>query len=337
MYFCARLHDMTKLNRYICILSVLFIPLSLGAQEESTSVFNFLTLPSSSHAMALGGPNVSIPDDDASLLFMNPALMANVSDKSINLSFLTYMRGCKVGDASFIKAHGERGSWGVGAQFVGYGKMRETTLEGVEIGDFGALDLLLTGGYSYLLSRHWAGGVTGKFIYSKYAEFTSIGLAADLGLNYFDENHDFSASVVAANLGGQVKSFGDHHERVPFDLRAGFSKRLAEAPIRFSVTMVNLTRWSSRYFYNPERDEKFGKILMNHFVVGVDILPADMFYVSAGFNFRRASEMKAAGSSRGAGLSFGAGLNVKKIKVGVSYAKYHVSAPSLMLTAQYAL
>ena len=328
---------MTKVNRYICILSVLLLPLVSVAQEESTSVFNFLTLPSSAHSMALGGSNVSIPDDDAALLFLNPSLMSNVADKSINLSFLTYMRGCKAGDASFVKAHGERGTWGAGAKFVGYGKMKETTVEGVEIGDFGALDLLLTGGYSYLLSSHWAGGVTGKFIYSKYAEFTSIGLAADLGLNYFDENHDFSLSFVAANLGGQVKSFGDHHERVPFDLRVGFTKRLAEAPIRFSVTMVDLTRWNSRYFYNPERDEKFGKILMNHFVVGVDILPADIFYVSAGFNFRRSNEMKSAGSSRGAGLCFGAGLNVKKIKVGFSYAKYHVSAPSFMLTAQYHL
>ena len=328
---------MTKINRYICIFSVFLMSLVAGAQEESTSVFNFLSLPTSAHSMALGGPNVSIPDDDAALLFMNPSLMSNVSDKSMSLSFLTYMRGCKAGDASFVKAHGERGTWGVGAQFVGYGTMKETTVEGVEIGDFGALDLLLTGGYSYLLSRHWAGGVTGKFIYSKYAEFTSIGLAADVGLNYFNEDHDFSLSFVAANLGGQVKSFGDHHERVPFDLRAGFTKRLAEAPIRFSVTMVDLTRWSSRYFYNPDGNEKFGRILMNHFVVGVDILPADMFYVSAGFNFRRANEMKAAGSSHGAGLSFGAGLNVKKFKVGVSYAKYHVSAPSLMLTAQYHL
>ena len=287
--------------------------------------------------MALGGFNVSVPDDDGSLLFQNPALMSNVSDQAINLSFLTYIRGCKAGNASFVKAHRERGSWGAGAKFVGYGTMKETTVEGIEIGDFGALDLLLTGGYSYLLSQHWAGGVTGKFIYSKYAEFTSIGLAADIGLNYFDEEKDFSLSLVAANLGGQVKRFGDYHERLPFDLRVGFTKRLAEAPIRFSVTMVDLTRWSSTYFYNPDREEKFGKILMNHFVVGVDVLPTDILYVSAGFNFRRANEMKAAGSSHGAGLSFGAGVNVKKFKVGVAYAKYHVSAPSLMLTAQYAL
>lgn len=328
---------MIKRIQQICCLLLLLQCLPAWGQEESSSVFNFLTLPTSSHSMALGGMNVSAPDDDASLLFQNPALMANASDWAMNLSFLTYMRGCKAGNASLVRAHGERGSWGAGAKFVGYGSMKETTVEGQEIGDFGALDLLLTGGYSYLLSEHWAGGVTGKFIYSKYAEFTSIGLAADIGLNYFDEDKDFSLSLVAANLGGQVKAFADHHERIPFDLRLGFTKRLAEAPIRFSVTMVDLTRWSSTYFYNPERVERFGKILMNHFVVGVDVLPSDLFYVSAGFNFRRASEMKAAGSSHGAGLSFGAGVNVKRFKLGLAYAKYHVSAPSFMLTAQYSL
>ena len=316
---------------FICVLT----PLWAFAQEESTSVFNFLSLPSSAHATALGGLNVSMTDDDASLFFQNPALMSNVSDGAVNLSFLSYMHGCKAGNASFVSAHGERGSWAAGAKFVGYGTMKETTVEGLEIGDFNALDLLLTGGYSYLLSEHWAGGVTGKFIYSKYAEFTSIGLATDLGLNCLDEEKDFSISLVAANLGGQVKAFGDYHERVPFDLRLGFTKRLAEAPIRFSLTMVDLTRWSSTYFYNPERDEKFGKILLNHFVLGVDILPAEMFYVSAGFNFRRAREMKAAGSSHGAGLCFGTGVQVKKFKLGLAYAKYHVSAPAFMLTAQY--
>lgn len=337
MYICARIHTMTLRKHYITLAACLLLATPSVAQEESSSVFNFLTLPSSAHTTALGGYNVSDPDDDASLLFQNPALMANASDNAINLSFLTYMRGCKAGNASFVKAHRERGSWGVGAKFVGYGSMKETTVEGIEIGDFGALDLLLTGGYTYLLSEHWAGGVTGKFIYSKYAEFTSIGLAVDVGLNYFNEEKDFSISLVGANLGGQVKAFGDHHERLPYDLRLGFTKRLAEAPIRISATMVDITRWSSRYFYNPERDEKFGKILMNHFVLGVDVLPMDLFYISAGFNFRRASEMKAAGSSHGAGLSFGAGLNIKRFKLGLAYAKYHVSAPTFMITAQYGI
>lgn len=288
--------------------------------------------------MALGGLQVALPDDDAALVLQNPALMPNVSDRSINLGFLSYMQGCKSANASYVMAAGERGSWGVGAQLLGYGSMKEMDIEGIELGDFAALDMALSGGYAYTLTDHWAGGAMGKFVYSKYGHFSSVALAVDLGLNYLNNAGDFSASIVAANLGGQVKSFGNKRERLPFDLRVGISKQLANAPIRFSVSMVDLTRWSGRYYYNPARDkEKGGKIFMNHFVLGVDVLPIEQLYIAAGYNFRMASELKAAGSSHAAGLSFGAGANLKRLKIGLSYAKYHVSMPALMANVQYSL
>lgn len=335
--------DILMLNRYNFLKSLpiaglfFFISSVAQAQEEGTSVFNFLGLASSAHSMALGGTSISMPDDDASLFFHNPALMANVEDNTLNLGFLTYMQGCKMGNASFVKAAGKRGTWAIGTKFLGYGSMAETTVEGISVGQFRALDMLLTGGYTYMLGERWAGGATAEFIYSKYGPYTSIGLAATLGLNYYNEEKDFSFSFVAAHLGGQVKAFGDTHERLPFDFRVGFTKRLAQAPIRFTVTMVDLTRWSSDYFYNPSHNEKFGKILLNHFQVGVDIIPSSYFHISAGFNFRRASEMKAAGSSHAAGLSFGAGLHIKRFRLDLAYAKYHVSTPGFMLNAQVRL
>lgn len=328
------------MNRKFCIITVvvvLFSTLQAGAQSAATSVFDFLSLPTSSHATALGGNNLSLPDDDASLLFLNPALMSDASDRAIALSFFTYMQGSKAGSAAWTMAHGERGTWGVGAQFVGYGSMTETTVDGIKQGDFSALDMALSGGYSYVLTEHLAGGAAGKFIYSHYGSYSSVALAVDLGLNYYDEEHNFSVSLVGANLGGQVKAFGDTHETLPYDLRLGLTKQLANAPIRFSFSLVDLTRWKASQYYSPDGDPSGGRILTNHFVVGVDILPAKQFYFSAGYNFRRAYELKAAGAGHGAGLSFGAGLNVKKFKLGLAYAKYHLSVPSFMITAQYNL
>lgn len=305
--------------------------------QESTSVFNFLSLSSSSHANALGGRNISLIEDDASLTLQNPALLSSVSDNSLNLNFMTYMKGAKMGSASFAKIAGERGTWGVAAQFVGYGSMTETMATGEVLGDMRALDMAISGMYSYTLSDRWAGGATGKILYSKYGAYTSVGLAVDLGVNYFDEDADFSMSAVAANLGGQVKAFGDVHERVPFNLQWGFTKTIAHAPLSFSLTLVDLTRWSSRYYYNAGKNPSGGRILMNHFNLGVDVTPSDLFYLSLGYNFRRAYEMKAAGSSHAAGLTFGAGLHLKKFKLGLAYAKYHVSMPSLSVSLGYSL
>lgn len=321
----------------LVILSFVMLLCQSARGQESTSVFNFLNLPTSAHTTALGGRNISLIEDDASLIFQNPALLASVSNNSLNLNFMTYMRGSKTGSASFSRIAGERGTWGVGVQFVGYGNMKETLETGEELGNVRALDMAISGMYSYSLSERWVGAATGKIIYSKYADYTSCGLAVDLGLNYYDEEHDFSASAVAANLGGQVKAFGEDHERLPFNLQLGFTKSLGHAPIRFSVTMVDISRWSSKYYYHVSKKPKGGSILMNHFCVGVDIIPTKQFYVAAGFNFRRAYEMKAAGSSHAAGLSAGAGLNIKKFKLGLAYAKYHVSAPTLSVSLSYSL
>ncbi len=314
----------------------LILPLFAWGQEYG-SVFNFLGLPTSSHTTSLGGKNISVIDDDLSMAFQNPALLANVSDNSMNLNFMTYMRGSKTGSAAFSRFAGERGTWGAGVQFVGYGSMKETLETGEIIGDVKALDMAISGMYTYNLSDRWSGGATGKIIYSKYANYTSCALAVDLGLNYYDEDNDFSFSAVSANMGGQVKAFGDDHERLPYNLQLGFTKGLGHAPIRISVTMTDLTRWNKKYYYHVSKEPKGGSIFMNHFSIGIDVVPTNQFYIAAGYNFRRAYEMKAGGSSRAAGLSFGAGINLKKFKFGVAYAKYHVSSPTLAFSASYSL
>ena len=326
---------MKKILPYI-FLFLLFQILPLRAQEAG-SVFNFLSLPASSHAMALGGQNVSLIEDDPSLIFQNPALASTVSSNTLGLNFLTYMRGNKSGSASFTRAQGERGTWGLGAQFVGYGKLHETNEAGEAIGSSTPLDVAISGLYSYAFSDRWAGGATGKFIYSGYAGYTSLALAVDLGLNYYLEESDFSLSFVAANLGGQLKAFHDVHERLPFSLNAGFTKHMGHAPIRWNVTLVDLTHWHKKYFYNAEKDPGFGKILLSHVNVGVEVVPSDRFWIGLGWNFRRGYELKAAGSSKMAGLTAGAGLYIKKFSLGISYAKYHVSAPALSLSLAYRL
>ena len=85
--------------------------------QESQEVYSFLRLPVSAHVAALGGDNITLTDDDATLIFHNPALLNGVSDKSINLNFMTYMEGAKTASASFVKAIKERGTWGVSAQY----------------------------------------------------------------------------------------------------------------------------------------------------------------------------------------------------------------------------
>lgn len=324
----------TKIHRFL-LLSAGVVMSFVASAQESGSVFNFLNLPVSSHSTALGGKNISLIEDDISLALQNPALLSGVSDKTVGFSFMTYMQGCNTGAAAYSQQVGAYGNWGVHARFVSYGSTKETLLTGEEVGSFSPLDLCIAGQYSHLLSDHWAGGVTAKFIYSHYGPYTSCALAADLGLNYYNEDIDLSLSLAARNLGGQVKSFANERDPLPADLELGFTKSLGHAPIRISLTMVDLTRWTSNDYFTTGTKLKSGSIFINHFVLGAEWLITDKFYVGLGYNFRRAYEMNAAGSSHAAGLSFGGGANLKRLKLGIAYAKYHVSAPTLAFTIAY--
>ena len=307
------------------IIAILFAT-KMAAQESQTS-YNFLRLPVSAHAAALGGENITITDDDPTMVFHNPALISGVSDKSINLNYMTYMEGTKTASASFVKAAGERATWAVMGQYMDYGDIIETSIDGTRLGKVSAKDIMVGGTFQYNLSNLWAGGISAKFISSSLAGYNSAALAVDLGLNYYDDERGWSISAVAKNLGGQVKAYQDTYEKIPLDLQVGCSKQLAAAPLRFSATLSRLNRWDTNF--------------IQHLALGADVFIGERVYIGAGYNFRRSEEMKISdgdgSSSHGAGLSLGAGLTLQRFKLSVAYAKYHVSASSLLINATYSL
>ena len=316
------------LMRAYVMVFMLLLSVTLSAQESQTG-YNFLRLPVSAHGAALGGDNITIIEDDPTLTFNNPALLGSVSDKTINLNFMTYMEGAVTASAMFNRAINEKASWAAMAQYVNYGTMKETTAENIHTGEFSAKDIAIQGAFSYALSERVMGGITAKFITSYIGQYNSLAMGVDLGINYYDPERDWSLSVVAKNLGGELKAYEDEYNRMPIDFQMGVTKRLKNSPIRLSATLVDLNHW----------DYKF----INHLVGGVDLLLSDQFYLAAGYNFRRADEMKitAAGEEKGsahmAGLSFGAGLQLERFKLNVAYGKYHVSSTSLMVNVAYAL
>lgn len=334
---------MLTMNIKIFSLLLAVLPATALAQEYA-SAFNTLRLPASSHAAALGGQNVTLIEDEPTAGWYNPALYANVSDLSAGLDFMTYAAGSTWMGAHFVKAFGERHTMAVGAQYMNYGKMDETDEAGNTLGQFSAKDIVIGAGYSYLLSDRWTGGANLKMIVSNLADYTALAAAIDVGVNYYDDENDLSVSASLQNIGTQLKAYHDgQRTHLPFTLALGFSKGMAHLPVRFHVTMTDVTRWKSSYYVLPENKDKdksdkvgFGKKALNHFVLGLDILPTDYLYLSVGYNFRRAYELKASGSSHLAGLSAGAGVNVKHFKFGVSYAKYHQASNSIMANVGYA-
>jgi hypothetical protein len=314
------------MKRAVLATVLLSSVLHAGAQESQT-VYNFMRLPVSAHAAALGGSGITLIEDDATLIFHNPSLINNISDRTLNLNFMTYMEGATTASASFIRAAGERGTWGITGQFMSYGTMKETNASGQQTGEFSAKDIALGGSFAYSLSEKFTGGITAKFIASYIGQYNSLGACVDLGINYYNSQSELSVSAVARNLGGQLSAYEDDFERMPLDLQLGVTKRLLGSPLRLSASLVRLNDW------------QYG--LGKHIVIGADLILSPQFYIAAGYNAMRASEMKIAeddgSSAHGAGLSIGAGLQLERLKLHVAYAKYHVSTASLLVNLAYSL
>ena len=296
----------------------------LKAQESQTE-YNFLRLPVSAHAAALGGDNITIIEDDPSLMFSNPALAASVSDMTVGLSYMNYMKGANYMGASFTKAMNDKATLAGGIQYMNYGKMKEVDENNVQLGEFNASEIAFEAIFSYELAKNLVGGITGKFITSYIGSYNSIAVGVDLGLNWYDPEHEWSVSAVAKNLGGQVKAYDDNFGKMPFDLQLGVSKTFAALPVRVSATLVDLTHFNYRF--------------INHLNLGAEVLLSESLWIGGGYNFRRANDMKIGvgddESSHGAGFSFGGGINLERFKLNLSYGKYHAASSSIMVNLAY--
>ena len=307
----------------LTLISTLFTCM-LWAQESQTE-YNFLRLPVSAHAAALGGDNITIIEDDPALMFSNPALASSVSDKTIGLSYMNYMSGANYMGASYTKALGEKATIAGGVQYMNYGKMKEYDQNNTQIGTFNASEIAIEGIFSYELAHNLVGGITAKFINSYIGNYSSMAVGVDLGLNWFEPDYQWSVSVVAKNLGGQIKAYEENYGKMPMDVQVGVSKTFAALPVRLSATLVDLTHYDYRF--------------INHLNLGADILLSDNIWVGGGYNFRRADEMTIGSnedtSAHGAGFSVGGGINLERFKLNLAYGKYHAASSSVLVNLAY--
>ncbi|MBR5929857.1 MAG: type IX secretion system protein PorQ [Prevotella sp.] len=316
------------MKKVIFCLFFSLISVLTWAQDSQTG-YNFLRLPVSAHAAALGSDNISIIEDDPSLMFHNPALLSSVSDKSLNLNYMNYMEGANAASASFSKIVKEKATVGIMAQFLDYGKMKEVDEHNVQTGEFSAKDIAIAGALSYQLGTNIVGGITARFITSYIGDYNAFAMGVDLGVNYYNPEKDLSVSAVVKNLGGELDAYEEEYSKLPLDLQIGASKRLIGSPLRLSATLVDLNHMNKKFIH--------------HLVAGADIILSPQIYVAVGYNFRRASEMEIVsndeerGSSHGAGLSLGAGLQLDRFKLNIAYGKYHISSHSLIVNVSYTL
>jgi len=313
------------------ILFLLFFLAANNVESQTlggNAVFNFITQPNNAQLAALGSINVSTISNDLGMAFQNPALLRDSMNQQIATSFYSFAEGVKqYGMQAGLHLPRIQSNVAVGVQFIDYGTLTQTDASGNILGTFRPADYVVQLMFSKSYKEKWWLGLDSKFINSNYGAYRSNGIAFDASVAYYDQENQLQFSVVAKNMGTQLKSYtvSSLKEELPFDLQAGVTKRLKDAPLQFSVTAHHLHRFDIFYndtlFNAQEGDSRFGannsfQKIMAHLVFATDIFLTKQFQITAALNLMRRQSLNAYNFSNGLnGFSFGFGVLLNKLHI----------------------
>jgi len=328
-------------QRYYLILLFVLSFITGKAQIGGETTYQFLELTNSARIAALGGNQVALNDStDLNLPYHNPALLHKGMDNVLLVNYVNYLADINYGYVAYSRSYDSLGNFAVGMHYINYGDFQEATEFGELTGNhFKAAEYAL----NLIYSNHYKRlnyGINLKPILSVFESYQSFGIAADLGINYQSKNRLTSVAFVARNIGTQITTYyqDGNREPIPFDLQAGISRRLEHAPVIFSVTMQHLNHWN---LATPEsdptnqniiniyqRDEGFGKQIMRHLVVGMEVLPSENFIIRAGYNYQRRQELKYDEKLSTVGMSLGFGVKIKRFRLDFATSRFHLAGSS---------
>ncbi len=289
------------------------VPL-LAQTAGGQAIFSFLRLPTGAQQSSVGGETTSLISRDLGIIHQNPALLRPFHHSQLSLSFTPMPAGIQQYYlAAAVYKEKIATAFAVQVQYIGYGSIMQTDPSGNELGNFNPRDyqVQLTASRRYLDKWHYGGSL--QFIQSNYGAYRSSGMAITLGMNYFDSTRQFQAGLVMKHMGIQLRNFvPGQTENLPFELQAGITKRLARAPLQFSVTLRDLHRL---ILYKPDSTISTADQIFQHVVLGAQAFIGDKIELGVGYNHLRRRELSIANTSNGlTGFSLGAGILINRFQ-----------------------
>ncbi|MBZ0183297.1 MAG: type IX secretion system protein PorQ [Melioribacteraceae bacterium] len=269
-----------------------------GFSINAQNVFEFLRLDNSPRAAALAGSFVA-NNGDANVMFYNPAGIKTLENRPVSFSFLKHLEDINSASLVYSQEILDWGRFAAGVQYISFGNFIEADQVGNKLGEFGAGDFAFTLGYANELDKNFYYGVNVKFIYSSIADYSSTGLAADIGLQYHIPEERWSFGFSILNLGSQISSYVNTTEDLPLDVRFGFAKTLQNLPFTFFASLNKLNEK-----YNNFTDR------FSQFTFGGEFKLSNTLRLRLGYDNEKRKELKVGSSAGLAGFNLGLGINI---------------------------
>jgi len=307
------------------------------SQTGGDNVYEFLNLTHSGLVASLGGSNVSLNCNNLNLAYQNPALLNSGMNKTVALNYVNYFAGINYGLAMYSRTFSGTGNFAAGLTYLNYGSFTEADASGVITGSFSAAEYAFPLIYSREIDSLFTVGVALKPVLSHLEDYTSFGFAFDIGASWHNRSNLFSAGVAIKNTGYQVTSYaGEPRQKLPFEIEAGVSQKLAYAPFRFSLTLRHLEKFDLTHLYKDPvstgitgaESSDFVENLMRHVVLGAELIPHKNLYFSGGYNYQRRRELQVDSKVSTVGFSWGFGINTSWLGIEFGRAAFHLAGSS---------
>ena len=327
------------MNHKVLYVFFFLFTTALVAQVGGRSTYQFLNLVNSPRQAALGGKTVTNYDWDPTQAMFNPASINPEMDNQLSLNYTNYIGDINYGTASYAYLWDRRTQvLHMGVSYINYGKFDGYDEFGNPTNSFSGGEVAVSFGHARNIAfTDFHIGANVKFISSTLEQYSSFGVAVDIGVMYVYEDWDLQITGVARNIGTQITPYENTYEKLPFELVFGISQILENIPIRWHVTFEEMQQWNIA-FSNPNREitdlegnvqtEKINFIdnAFRHTILGIEIFPESGFNIRLGYNLRRAEELRILERRAFAGLSAGFSIRLNKIRLSYSYAKYSTAA-----------
>jgi hypothetical protein len=311
----------------LIILFLFWIP-SNSQTIGGRVAFSFLKISTDPILTGAGSINSSYITKEVGLAANNPSLLNPAVNAQLLVSFSSFLKGVKAYSATGAYYNSKTNTtFGGHINFIDYGSIIQTDASGMSYGHFRPIDfaIQLEAARTYL--DNWSYGLSLKIINSIYNQYKANGIAFDVGVLYRDSLHNFSASILAKNMGFQIKSFDGDNADLPFDMQVGITKRLQNAPLGISLTAYHINKFDLIYNDtvfniengNSERHTTISNIL-NHLVIAGHIFISKNLEAIVGYNHLRRMELNMGLSGNGLN-GFSTGINLSFQNLQVLYAR----------------
>ncbi len=326
---------------FIFMLTLMDSVVHLQAQNAGTNTLQVLDLTSSSRAASMGMDYLSLYTNDINLAIDNPSLMGDYVNSRLTLNYTNLFAGASFGSIAYGH-HFEKlpGNFVFSMRFNSYGMFDCYDEAEIAHGRFDVGDYLLGVGYGLNIDSLFSVGVNLKPLLSQYESYTSFSVAVDICGSFVSSDRQFSATLMARNVGNQLATINGIVERLPFEISLALSYQLANAPFRIYGQFAELQQWDLRYndpfnptwVYDPYEGTYIRESLphrlfdqtFRHVNFGVEFSMHQVFYLRAGYNYRQAKEMVGSNNLNFSGFSFGVGLHRKRFIFDYAHRTYHL-------------